>query len=176
MKKYYLPLVVLLLASTSLLAQKQGISIGGNVHFPTGDWANIASIGYGGSVTYEHPLGRNIAGVIYSGYTYFIGDNLGYDWSMIPLVAGAKFYFTPEQDWYMAGLLGVNFITADKPTSGLLAGLDPESTSSTEFAGNVNFGYEIKTSDKGAVDISAGFVYIDQLSYFGMRLAYILKL
>jgi tmRNA-binding protein len=48
--------------------------------------------------------------------------------------------------------------------------------SSTEFAGNVNLGYEVKTSEKGAVDISAGFVYINELSYFGMRLAYIFKL
>lgn len=176
MKKLLLCLVFGLILSSSLFAQHQGISIGGNVHFPVGDWANIASVGYGGSATYEHPLGKNIAGVIYSGYTYFIGDNLGYNWSMIPLVVGAKFYFTPEQDWYMAGLLGVNFITATAPTSGLFAGLDPESKSSTEFAGNVNFGYEIKTSKKGAVDISAGFVYINQLSYFGMRLAYIFKL
>ena len=176
MKKFYFIFVVVLISSTSLFAQRQGISIGGNVHFPVGNWAEIAENGYGGSITYEHPLGRNIAGVIYSGYTYFIGDNLGYDWSMIPLVAGAKFYFTPEQDVYMTGLLGVNFITATEPTSGLLAGLDPESKSSTEFAGNVNFGFEAQTSKNGALDISAGFIYITDLSYFGARIAYIFKL
>jgi hypothetical protein len=90
---------------------------------------------------------------------------------MVPLVAGAKFYFTPKLDWYMAGLIGVNFVTA-KTT---ILGVD-YSASSTEFAGNLNFGYEVKTSEKGAVDISAGFVYINELSYFGMRLAYIFKL
>jgi hypothetical protein len=89
---------------------------------------------------------------------------------MIPLVAGAKFYFTPQLDWYLAGLLGVSFVTAESNVLG------EGSASSTEFAGNANFGYEIKTSDKGAVDISAGFIYINDLSYFGMRLAYIFKL
>jgi hypothetical protein len=49
------------------------------------------------------------------------------------------------------------------------------SGSSTEFAGNINFGYEVQTSDKGAVDISAGFVYVSDFSYFGMRLAYIFR-
>ena len=171
MKKFYLLLVFGLILSSSLFAQKPGISIGGNVYFPVGDWAEFASIGYGGSVTYEHPLGRNIAGVIYSGYTYFGGDEEGISWSMIPLVAGAKFYFTPKLDWYMAGLLGVSFITAESEFLG-----EEFSASSTEFQGNVNFGYEIKTSDKGAVDISAGFVYINELSYFGARLAYIFKL
>lgn len=171
MKKLVLFLIIILFVSGSLIAQQPGISIGGNVYFPVGDWAEIASIGYGGSVTYEHPMGRNIAGVIYSGYTYFGGDEEGLSWSMIPLVAGAKFYFTPKLDWYMAGLLGVNFVTAKTTFLG-----SEVSASSTEFAGNGNFGYELKTSDKGALDISAGFVYISDLSYFGMRLAYIFKL
>ena len=171
MKNFYLILIVALTLSSSLFAQQPGISIGGNVYFPVGDWAELANIGYGGSVTYEHPLGKGIAGVIYSGFTYFGGDTEGFSWTMVPLVAGAKFYFTPKLDWYMAGLIGVNFVTA-KTT---ILGVD-YSASSTEFAGNLNFGYEVKTSEKGAVDISAGFVYINELSYFGMRLAYIFKL
>ena len=32
---------------------------------------------------------------------------------MIPLLAGAKVYLSPKQDWYIAGLLGANFITAE---------------------------------------------------------------
>ncbi|MCW8803969.1 MAG: hypothetical protein OQK57_06190, partial [Ignavibacteriaceae bacterium] len=71
MKRLFFILLLLMISSITLFAQRQGISIGGNVYFPVGDWANVASIGYGGSVTYEHPLGRNVAGVIYSGYTYF---------------------------------------------------------------------------------------------------------
>jgi len=175
MKKFNLLLIVLLVSSASLLAQRPGISIGGNVVFPVGDWADIASTGWGGSATYEHPLGRNIMGVIYSGYTFFDGSVEGFSWSSIPLLAGAKFYFTPKQDWYLAALLGANFVTADFSTMLLNEPIEG-SESSTEFAGNINFGYEIKTSEKGAVDISAGFVYINELSYFGMRLAYIFKL
>ena len=167
MKNFYLILFVALTLSTSLFAQKPGISIGGNVYFPVGDWADLANIGYGGSVTYEHPLGKGIAGVIYSGYTYFGGDTENFNWTMVPVLAGAKFYFTPKQDWYIGALIGANLTTLKT---------DIGDVSETEFAGNVNFGYEVKTSEKGAVDISAGFVYIDQLSYFGMRLAYIFKL
>jgi len=171
MKNFSLILFVALTLSASLLAQKPGISLGGNVYFPVGDWAELANIGYGASVTYEHPLGKGIAGVIYSGYTYFGGDTEGFNWTMVPLIAGAKFYFTPKQDWYMAGLLGVSFLTLKTTFLGV-----ENTESSTEFQGNVNFGYEVKTSEKGAVDISAGFVYINELSYFGMRLAYIFKL
>jgi len=171
MKNFYLILLVALNLSTSLFAQKPGISIGGNVYFPVGDWAEFYSIGYGGSVTYEHPLGRNIAGVIYSGYTYFGGETEGFSWTMVPLLAGAKFYFTPEQDVYIAGLLGVSFLSAKTDRLGV-----EYTASSTEFQGNINFGYEVKTSENGAVDISAGFVYINELSYFGMRLAYIFKI
>ena len=175
MKKILLLLIVLLISSTALFAQRPGISIGGNAVFPIGDWSEIASTGFGGSATYEHPLGKNIMGVIYSGYTYFDGSTEGFSWTMIPLLAGAKIYFTPKQDWYIAALLGANFVTADFSIT-LLNEIIEGSESTTEFAGNVNFGYEIKTSEKGAVDISAGYVYINELSYFGMRLAYIFKL
>ena len=170
MKIFYSLLLVTMLFSTSLFAQKQGISLGGNVYFPVGDWADFANIGYGGSVTYEHPLGKNVTGVIYSGYTYFGGDD-EFSWTMIPLLAGAKFYLSPKMDWYIGGLIGANFVTAKTTFLGI-----EYTASSTEFAGNVNLGDEEKKKKKGAVDISAGFVYINELSYFGSRLAYIFKL
>lgn len=173
MKKLSLVAIIILFASISLFAQKQGISIGGNVYFPVGDWSDYANTGWGGSATYEHQLSKEVAGVLYSGYTTFSGD-VGSDVTIVPLLVGAKFYFTPKWDWYLAGMLGVDFITADVSTT--IGGQTySTSASSTEFAGNINFGYEVKTSDKGAVDISAGFVYVDQFSYFGMRLAYIFR-
>ena len=171
MKKFYLLFIVVLISSTSLFAQRQGISVGGNVVFPVGDWAEFAEIGYGGSATYEHPLGRNISGVLYSGYTSFGGTEEGFSWTMIPLLAGVKAYLSPKQDWYLAGLLGANFITADYTSV-----LGDASASSTEFAGTANFGYEFKTAENGALDISAGFVFINEMSYIGTRIAYIFKL
>ena len=171
MKKFYFVFFVVLFSSISLFAQQPGISLGANAVLPVGDWAEFANVGFGGSATYEGPLGKNISGVIYSGYTYFGGDEEGFSWTTIPLLAGAKFYFSPKLDWYMAGLLGVNFVTAKTTILGI-----EYSASSTEFAGNINLGYEVKTSEKGAVDISAGFVYINELSYIGIRLAYIFKL
>ena len=167
MKKFFLLFIVLFVSSASLYAQRQGISIGGNVVFPVGDWAEFAEIGYGGSATYEHPLGRNILGVIYSGYTVFGSTEEGFSWTMIPLLAGVKAYLSSKQDWYLAGLLGANFITAETALG---------DASSTEFAGNANFGYELKTSEDGALDISGGFVFINEQSYVGSRIAYIFKL
>lgn len=169
MKKLYFLFIVVFVSSTLQVALGQGISIGGNVLIPVGDWAEIAKTGYGGSATYEHPLQHDMMGVIYSGYTYFGGDEEGISWSMIPIVAGLKFYFATKNDWYLAALAGVNFITAKRPSG-------ENSQTSTEFAGNANFGYEFKTSRDGALDISAGFVFINQQNYVGMRLAYIFRL
>ena len=153
--------------SSSLFAQRQGISLGGNVYLPVGDWAEYAAVGYGGSATYEHQLGRNMAGVISVAYISFSGDEEGSSWSMIPALAGVKFYFSPKMDWYITGLLGANFVTAETTV------LEQEySASSTEFAFSANLGYELMLSEKGALDISGGFQYISDLSYFGLRLAY----
>lgn len=167
MKRMYPFLMFLLFSSTCVFAQQQGISIGGNVHFPVGDWSDVANTGFGGSATYEHPIGRNLSGVIYTGYTYFPGIAESTNWTMVPLVVGVKAYINNKQDWYFAGLIGVNFITLNTSFGDV---------SSTEFAGNANFGYELKTSEKGALDISAGFVFISDQSYIGLRVAYIFKL
>jgi hypothetical protein len=173
MKKLFIFTFLFLLLSTLSLAQNQGISIGGNVYFPVGDWSDYANTGWGGSASYEHQLSNEVAGVVYSGYTSF-SSNANTDVTIVPLLVGAKFYFTPKWDWYIAGLLGVDFITAEASTT--IGGQTySASSSTTDFAGNINFGYEVKTSDKGAVDLSAGFVYVSDYSYFGMRLAYIFR-
>ena len=167
MHKFNLFLIVLLISSTSVFAQKQGISIGGNVHFPVGEWSDFADLGFGGSATYEHPIARNLSGVVYTGYTYFPGIVEGTSWTMVPLVAGVKAYINNKQDWYFAGLLGANFITRK-------GSVNDETYS--EFAANGNFGYELKTSEKSALDISVGFVFISNQSFIGARVAYIFKL
>jgi hypothetical protein len=173
---------VSLIFSTSLFAQHPGISIGGNALFPVGDWAEFANTGYGASATYEHGLSKNVLGILYVGYTSIDGsseyttitgttyasDNT---WTMVPLLAGGKFYFSPNNDFYATALLGANFITLKISNE-----LGETSESSTEFVGNVNLGFEIKTGPKGAVDISAGYVYISGFSYIGARVGYIFKL
>lgn len=182
MKNFYLFLIIVLALSTSVFAQRAGISIGGNALFPVGDWAEFANIGYGASATYEHPLGKNTLGVLYVGYTTIDGSadyttivgttySSENTWTMVPLLAGGKFYLSPKNDFYATALLGANFITLKISNE-----LGETSESSTEFAGNVNFGYEIKAGEKGAVDISAGYVYISGFSYIGARVAYIFKL
>ena len=167
MKIFYLFFIVAICFSTSLFSQQQGISIGGNIYFPVGEWSDYADLGFGGSATYEHPIGRNLLGILYTGYTNFNGVAEGVTWTMVPLVAGVKAYINNKQDWYFAGLMGVNFITA-KTNFG--------DASSTEFAANGNFGYELRTSEKSALDISVGFVFISQQSFIGARVAYIFNL
>ena len=171
MKKNLLIIGAILFLSTSLFAQKQGISIGGNVNIPVGEWGDVASTGFGGSATYEHPMGKNVLGVVYTGYSYFDGVAEGNSWSMIPLLAGVKYYLSNNQDWYFGFLLGANFITHDYSNI-LITGSD----NSAYFSGNVNFGYELKTSEKGALDISTGFMFINQQSFIGVRAAYIFKI
>jgi len=174
MKKILLLSFLFLLTSTSLIAQKQGISIGGNVYFPVGNWAEEANTGFGGTASYEYQLSKEFAGVIFSGYSGFSSDIAGTDWTVVPLLIGGKFYFTPKWDWYIAGLLGVDFITANVSTT--IAGQPVDGSSSTsDFAGNLNFGYELKTSSKGAVDFSAGYVFVSEFSYFGIRVAYLFR-
>jgi hypothetical protein len=171
MKKFYLLLFTLVTISCFVSAQQQGVSLGGNIMLPVGDWDEIANTGFGGSASFEQPVATNLLGVLYTGYTYFDGAAEGFSWTLIPVVAGLKYYLSSQQDWYFIGLLGINITNSTYKLG------ESEATQSfTDFEGNANFGYEIKTSESGALDLSAGFVFINEQSYVGMRLAYIFKL
>ena len=99
-------------------AQSQWISIGGNIALPMGDFADVANLGFGGTATYERSFTPNIVGQIYAGYLTFGGEDIpgtsdSYSSSMIPIMAGAKYFFQPGKGFYANGLLGVHMFTAD---------------------------------------------------------------
>jgi hypothetical protein len=170
MKKIFQLFLFIFFVSASGLAQNQGLSIGGNVVQPIGDWDEFANTGFGVSASFEQPVAQNLLGVLYTGYTYFDGTVDGYSWTLIPVLGGLKYYFNSQHDWYFTALLGIN-ITNNKYKLGEIEGTE----SFTDFEGNANFGYEIQTSETGAIDLSAGFVFINEQSYIGLRAAYIFK-
>ena len=171
MKKLYQLFCLIIIVSSSIFAQNQGVSIGGNIVQPIGDWEEYTNTGFGISASFEQPVAENLLGVLYTGYTYFDGTADGYSWTMIPIVAGLKYYLSSQQEWYFIGLVGIN-TTNNKYKIGEAEGTE----SFTDLEGNASFGFEIQTSESGAIDLSAGFVFINEQSYVGLRAAYIFKL
>jgi len=175
--KQLLSVVLLAVLFTGFInAQSQGISIGANVALPMGDWSDGANTGFGGTATYERSFAPNITGQVYAGYITFGGDEFegySYSYSMIPIMAGVKYYFQPGKGFYANGLLGVHMFTADVSVP---AELEPYysggSETSTEFSFGIGAGYEVPVGGKNAVDIAAHYMLISDANYIGVRLAY----
>ena len=105
MKKTFLSIALvlgLISATTIANAQNGRFSVGAEIALPMGDFADATSLGFGGSVRYEYPIGDNLGLCGTAGYLMFSGRSgngvdLG-DWTMIPVQAGLKYYFTDNQD------------------------------------------------------------------------------
>lgn len=122
MKKIFLAFAVLLTA-TIVTAQKNStanptvFSLGLEGSVPTGDFHSLAgyNFGFGGSAQVAHKVASNITLTLYAGYLNYanqrtlVGSTSSnkYHFSVIPLLAGAKFWFSPKV--YAQGQLGVAF-------------------------------------------------------------------
>ena len=111
MKQLLSVLLLAVLFTGFINAQSQGVSVGGNLALPMGSFGDVANVGFGGTATYERSFAPNIVGEVYAGYLTFGGKEVfgvKYSSSMIPIMAGAKYYFQPGKGLYGNALLGVH--------------------------------------------------------------------
>jgi hypothetical protein len=174
--KQLLSVILLAVLFTGFVnAQSQWVSIGGNLALPMGSFGDVANVGFGGTATYERSFAPNIVGQVYAGYISFGGKEIfGFDYSssMIPIMAGAKYFFQPGKGLYANALLGVHLFSAKVPTYNFITGTSSTETStSTEFSLGVGAGYELPMG-KNALDLSAHFMVVSDANYIGARVAY----
>jgi hypothetical protein len=158
MKKVLVLCVVALFMVGLTNAQPNKLQFGAGVYLglPLGSFGDVTSIGFGGIVQAEMDLAPQIVGTATAGYLSFSGKTVnGYDygsWSVIPILVGGKYFFTPNV--YGAVQLGLNFVSytnKNVPTGfNYLTGdiiYGDVSASSTEFGFNFGVGYEMKPFD-----------------------------
>ncbi len=179
MKQLFSVLLLAVLFTGFINAQSQGISIGANVALPMGDWSDGANTGFGGTATYERSFTPNVTGQVYAGYITFGGESFtdpdfgdySYSTSMIPIMAGVKYFFQPGKGFYANALLGVHLYNFSTSYPDEFAAYEV-SESSTEFSFGLGAGYEIPVGGKNAVDITAHYMLISDANYIGARIAY----
>jgi len=117
MKKIFLAFVVLLTA-TIVNAQKNStdnptvFSLGVEASVPVGEFNNLAdyNTGIGASAQVAHKVASDITLTLYAGYLKYNQQGSStdkYHLTEVPLLAGAKFWFSPKV--YAQGQLGVAF-------------------------------------------------------------------
>jgi len=166
MKKLVLLLTVIALGTTGLYAQGR-FSLGAELALPQGDMGDVVGMGFGGSVRYEAPINENLSWMGTVGFlTFGEKDDSSVKISMIPVFAGAKYYFNESFNGFYAGAeLGISF------NSVKVDAFDYDESSS-DFGFAPEIGYHLAN-----IDISARYLIIkvdeEDANSIGFRIAYV---
>ena len=148
------------------------VGVGGGIQLPIGDFGdeNImgAKIGFGGGVSGEYMVNENIGVGVSGGYYMFGGPEAKFEeegikmelsnsYSLIPIVANAKYYFATEGFKPYGGVdVGIYMFGVTSEVSVL--GISQSATASTtEFGAAPVFGFQYDFSDALALDVNAKF-------------------
>jgi len=158
-------IALFIISSSSVFAQNGRFSIGANVAMPMGDFGDAAGVGFGGSLRYEMPVGDNLGLTGTVGYLTFGGKDFfdGINFNLIPIMVGAKYYFTEQQNGFYAGI-AVGMTSSSTSAEG--------SESSTVFTWAPGIGYHLDNIDLG-LDYNSYTKDEFTTSYLGLRLAYV---
>lgn len=153
MKKLFtfVTLVLLLVGFTNAQSiNKIKLGVGPYIGFPMGTFGDVTSIGFGVIAQGEYDFGNQLIGTVTTGYLSFSGKEVqGFKngtWSVIPILVGAKYFFTPNI--YGAGQLGLNMVSYDIPSTTIFGfTYGGGSVSDSEFGFNIGVGYDMGNLD-----------------------------
>ncbi len=153
-------------------------SLGAGVDFvlPVSEgFKDAYSIGYGGTVRGEYAFTPSLSGILTAGYISLTGKDIEGvtldNGSMIPVVAGVKYYFMPGTlRFYGAFDIGITSFTMSTP-GGVVLGVPVPSieASSTEFTWQPQLGLSGYFSNKAAFDLSVRWIGIADANSLGIR-------
>lgn len=163
MKKLILSLAVIAAtlgvnAQTTKSVTPLKVSIGIDGVAPFGDLAKITPFGIGGSIEGDYNVDPSLALTVNAGYVKFLQkNNNNLKLGIIPILAGIKYYFSPE--FYSSAQLGVGIFTGN-------------GTSSSAFAYAPGIGYKFSDNFDAGVKYQAYSKNSSTTNTASLRLAY----
>ena len=124
MKKLILSLAVIAAMLNANAQKKTGtpfrVSLGVDAVAPFGNLADVTSFGIGGSLEGDYAIDNTLALTANAGYIKLLQkNNNGLKLGIVPLLAGIKYYFTPQ--FYSSAQLGVGIFTSNGTSSSAFA-------------------------------------------------------
>jgi opacity protein-like surface antigen len=108
---------VVLLAGFSNAQSKMAVGLQAGVAVPLGDFGDGYKTGFGGQGTFAYHLNPMFDVTASVGYLTWSGKDADYKFSSVPVLAGVRYYFGKDNfNPYLAGELGIHFVTFDVPT------------------------------------------------------------
>jgi hypothetical protein len=185
MKKFFLPIFLIFLTSIISFSQSKfnaGASF--NLGLPIGSFSDIAKTGIGGSIIGEYVVSNRVSIKLSVSYQNFPGDfnkfavgGKTYDVSVnsIPLLAGARYYFTPT----FFGLIetGVHLFRVTADVSDIYNKEKLSTEYDTKFGTGAGAGFRYQLAEQSVFELSGVFSYVtDNLNSITLRAAILILL
>lgn len=173
--KKFIPFIVLLIFafSTTSYSQSGKMAIGANltIDFPMGDFGDVANTGFGGMGYFYYGLNNNIDLTGSIGYITFGSDNDNLDFSDVPFLVGARYYFKrAEFTPYASGELGLHFTSFEYEAPSFFGfGGGTQSTSDTEFGASIGGGFLYMLNKNLDLDVNAKFHLVSDANQFTIQ-------
>jgi outer membrane protein W len=168
MNKTLVAILIIILMSLTANAQNWSVGVSAGGGLPMGDFGDLSSFGFGGTLWGAYAVDPNFSVTARSGYMNFPGKDIGgggittkISYGAIPILVGGKYYFMPEGDTrvYGAGELGLYSLSVTAKTT--IGSVSAEFTSSeTKFAFAPTLGAQFKAGENMNVDASVNYTYV----------------
>jgi hypothetical protein len=163
---------VFVLAGVPAMAQYgNSIAVGPQLAFPTGNFDDDADMGSGFYGDLQFPWTQEID--LLADFGYVVGDgmndnpNVDFNWSMIPMQFGGKYYVEPNHEGlYLGALTGLHFANKEL----IIRNVGTFEDHTTNFSLAPLIGYEAMIGRSTALDLSGRYQFVEHdNSYFGLR-------
>jgi hypothetical protein len=165
-KTLLLAITLVMISAASSLAQGRW-SLGAELAFPQGDFADIVSTGIGISGRYEAPINDHLSWMATAGYiSYMEKNDYGIKAWMLPLNGGIKYYVKESfNGFWFGGELGLTIVGV-KVDNGLFG--EDYNDSETKLGIAPQIGYHISN-----LDFSLRYSAVEDANFIGIRAAYV---
>lgn len=190
MKVKYMPIrqfiiFSIILINVSVIAQSKfnaGASF--NVGIPSSSLANISQTGIGGSAIGEFAFSEKVSAILSASYQNFPGKGEGfaaggnvYDFSVnsIPVLAGVRYYFSPE--FFGIVEAGVNFLRVSADIYEVYSEEKVSTDYEAKFGGGIGAGYRYRLAEPSVLEISGNYQLVqDNFNSFSIRIGILILL
>lgn len=172
---------IIFLTIPSLTFSQSGFSAGAsfNIAFPVGDFNNIAKTGIGGSLIAEYGFSEHFSATFSLSLQNFNsnlptfaveGSTVDLSITSIPVLLGARYYFTP--DFFLLAEAGTHFFKVNADISDIYNKQKLSTDYKSKFGGGLGGGIRYRLADASVFEISGVYQYVtDDLSSIALRAA-----
>ena len=182
--KYFIT-VLIILVNTMIFSQSRfNVGASFNVGFPSGLLADLAQTGIGGSAIGEFAFSEKVSAILSASYQNFPGKSDGFaiqgkviDFSVnsIPILAGVRYYFSPE--FFGVVEAGVNFLRVSADIYEVYSEEKVSTDYEAKYCGGIGVGYRYKLAEPSVLEISGNYQLVqDNFNSFSIRVGILILL